>query len=727
MAQEGAQRGWLSWRGPDQNGTSAETGLIDSWDVDGEETLWTFDLRGRGTPVIGNGRVFFLGYEGEGADLEEMIVCLDERDGSKLWEIRWSDYLTDVIYDRYAIGSPSIDPETGNVFFMTSAGRIVAVTRDGEELWQHSMSEEYGRLTFPNGRTGAPAIDDERVIIHNITSHWGPLGPARDRFHCFDKHTGELLWEATPGEGPKDSSFSMPVLAWENGRRMLYAGTGCGNMACIDARTGEVVWRFKMATGGVNSSALLYKDKLIAIHGKENVDSSEIGRMMSIQRGTLPGADQKGVLVLDPSLEQWRNNRVAFTSSPTLVGNRVYQTTLQGDLCCIDADTGKIIWHEKLAPDQIHASPLAADGKLYVPMNNGSFHIVRPTDEGPKVLSSTQLEGNCLGAPALAGGRFYVHTTAKLYCFGKPSESPVWPTTKHSEELGDAHRLRIVPADTMVRAGEAIPIRVDVLDGNGAVIASGVDGEWGAVPPFDLKIADGMLRVSPTSPLGTGMVTVSAAGLSTKARLRVVPVEAYNQDFDRVELKPHPADADVSFAFPPAHWLGSKLKWEVRQLDDGNKVLAKTLDRALFQRAMGFIGHPDASDYSMQVDIMSDGNRRTMSTAGLVNQRYLIQLKGNYQEIEISSNVERIKETVPFKWKAGTWYTLKTRVDIAPDGSGVIRAKAWKREEAEPATWNIEVPHRNAHTHGSPGVFGFAPQSRFHVYLDNLSITSNDA
>ena len=62
---------------------------------------------------------------------------------------------------------------------------------------------------------------------------------------------------------------------------------------------------------------------------------------------------------------------------------------------------------------------------------------------------------------------------------------------------------------------------------------------------------------------------------------------------------------------------------------------------------------------------------------------------------------------------------------MKPDNSGLVRAKAWKRGEPEPTAWNIEVPHKHAHTQGSPGLYGFAPQSLFRVYIDNVSVTSN--
>ena len=132
------------------------------------------------------------GYEGEGKELQEVLVCLDERTGERIWERRFSDFLTDIIYNRYSIGSPTVDVETGDVFCLTSAGLLCSFSPDGELRWQRSLMSEFGRLTFPNGRTGAPLVDGDLVIAHVISSSWGPLGPARDRFFAFDKRTGEL-------------------------------------------------------------------------------------------------------------------------------------------------------------------------------------------------------------------------------------------------------------------------------------------------------------------------------------------------------------------------------------------------------------------------------------------------------------------------------------------------------------------------------------------------------
>ena len=179
---------------------------------------------------------------------------------------------------------------------------------------------------------------------------------------------------------------------------------------------------------------------------------------------------------------------------------------------------------------------------------------------------------------------------------------------------------------------------------------------------------------------------------------------------------------------------GGRLKWEIRERD-GSKCLVKTVDNKLFQRAFTFIGHPDTSNYTMQVDVLSDGVLRKvgekekilkMSEVGVLHQRYAIELKGAAQELEISSNSERLKHAVPFAWKPNVWYTLKTRVDVDAQGVGTIRGKAWKKGDAEPEAWSIELQHKTAHKNGAPGLFGFSPTD-MPVYVDNISIVKSDA
>src|ERR1051325_6035441 len=232
-------RGWLNWRGPQQNGTSRETGLPDK--IEASQALWSVDFPGQSSAAIANGRLYILGYLGDGPELQEVIACFDAEKGAYLWEHRFNDFLSDTIYRRYATSSPAVDPESGNIYVQGTQGLLSCFAADGKSLWQHSMMEEFGRLTFPNSRTATPIVDHDLVIVRGITSNWGAHGAAGDRFYAFDKKTGDLVWTSSPGDRPQDNTFSHPVLSWLNGKRVLFSAGGDCSLLCLHARTGQPI------------------------------------------------------------------------------------------------------------------------------------------------------------------------------------------------------------------------------------------------------------------------------------------------------------------------------------------------------------------------------------------------------------------------------------------------------------------------------------------------------
>ncbi|MFT5189192.1 MAG: outer membrane protein assembly factor BamB [Verrucomicrobiales bacterium] len=735
QAQSEDQTNLFDWRGPFQTGVSAET--YEGWAFEGEKSLkWTYPLSGRGCPVIVDGRLYSFGYDGDKDAAEQRIVlsCLDADKGTKIWQQRFNDFISDTVYSRYGTGSPKVDKETRNVYLLTSTGLFSCFDKDGNLLWQHSLMESYGRLTFPNGRTGAPVIDGDMVITRGITSFWGSQGPARDRFYAFNKHTGEPLWSAEPGTPPKDSSNSTPVFETRDGKRVFYAGTGCGNIVCVNANTGQSLWRYHFSKGGINSTLSIHPNgSLICIHGKENHDTTNEGRMIALKLPEKLIGPGEAQVVLDESCELWRNDLVAFTSSPCLVGDRAYVIDKTGNLDNVDVTTGKVLWREKLDSDNIHASATYADGILYVPTHNGKFFVIKPSDEKAERIFEMEMEGNCLGAPAVWNGHVYVHTTSKLYCFKMKTDKinylPV--PTEEPLKMGPATAITIVPNEVTLLAGDTVQVTAYEIDQAGVRGKKVTPSFETFIPPtakvkakLDATIDGDKLVSTAAAKESAGMFKGTAEGKSGLLRGRLLGNFPYTEDFEGYDLSiPHKLDG-VNFAFPPLPWIGARLKWEVRDLD-GSKVLTKTLDNNLFQRATSFIGTADMSNYTLQADVMTDGTRRIKSDIGLINQRYLISLQGNAKQIEISSNHERIKHSVPFTVKAKTWYTLKTRVDVQADGSGIVRGKAWIKGEPEPEAWTIEYNHKYANTHGSPGIVGFSPQSQKRVFVDNIAITSN--
>src|SRR6516165_10021963 len=81
--------GWLDWRGPQQNGTSLEKNLPDR--IAARDALWVADLPGQSTPVIANGKLYIMGYLGQGPDMQEGVTCYDAETGQKLWQRLYDD------------------------------------------------------------------------------------------------------------------------------------------------------------------------------------------------------------------------------------------------------------------------------------------------------------------------------------------------------------------------------------------------------------------------------------------------------------------------------------------------------------------------------------------------------------------------------------------------------------------------------------------------------------
>ena len=749
--------GWLSWRGPEQNGVSRETGLPSNI-KSANDALWTADWGGQSTPVIADGKLFVMGYKDDGPDLQEGVACFDAETGKLLWKRAFNDFLSDTIYLRYSTSSPAVDPETGNVYIQGTQGILAAFSADGAPLWSHSLMEKFGRLTFPNSRTASPLIDRDLVITRGITSNWGAQGAAGDRFYAFDKTSGELVWSSSPGARPMDNSFSHPYLTWLRGRRVFLTASGDGSVVCVNARTGDPIWRVPLAKAGINATLLVHdNERIISIYGTPY----EPGQLVAFKIPDVePTNALTGPVVVERSaVELWSNPDVSTsTSSPILVGDRIYVTKEKGDLVAVDIANGKILWSYSLGIEQRNSSPLFADGKIYAPIledkaaagaapaggeagSKGGFYVLADRGSSAELLSHIALDGKCYGTPVAYNGKIYIQTARKLYAFGKAGNNPGLPKPVAEStwpKPGPATQLQIIPSEVLLHPGGHASFHARKLDAHGLPVEDVKDVkslQWTPyIPPTALVKAtmdgtfnaNGELTVAENARKSAGAFEAKLDGLKGYIRGRVLPHLPLREDFESVDLSnttTNNVEPPTRFAYPPLPWIGARFRFEVREID-GTKALTKTIDNKLFQRGTAFIGDADMRNYTVQADVRSEGTPRKMSEVGVVNQRYIIFLKGNAQQLEVNSNQERLKVAVPFRWKPNAWYTIKARVDLADDGTGVVRAKAWPRADAEPEAWTIEVPHKSAHRQGSPGVFGFSPQD-MRVFLDNIVVTPN--
>jgi len=157
---------------------------------------------------------------------------------------------------------------------------------------------------------------------------------------------------------------------------------------------------------------------------------------------------------------------------------------------------------------------------------------------------------------------------------------------------------------------------------------------------------------------------------------------------------------------------------------DGQKVLQKPPDETIFKRFRAFIGPANWSNYTFEADVRAATRRRQMGDVGITAQRYSLVLYGTSQQLKIEPWEPETQRTVtvPFAWKADTWYRLKLRVENLANGQVHAQGKAWAVGEPEPSAWTIDKMDPIGNRQGAPGLF---IDAQFGAYLDNFSITQN--
>jgi outer membrane protein assembly factor BamB len=707
---------WPSWRGPRQNGRSLEKGLVSTWSKDGQNLIWKASLTGRSTPVVVDGRVCVLSRSDEARHLrQERVACYDADSGRQLWEHRYNVYHTAVPFNRVGWSCPAADTETGNIYTLGVGGRLHAYSPKGDLLWWHSLAEEYGRQSGYGGRTQSPVVDGDLVIVLVVNTGWGAQAAPRDRYLAFDKRTGDPVWAAAPGQAPKDfNNQSVPVVAEIRGQRLLISGAADGRVHAIQVTTGKKVWEFELSKVGINTGVVVDGDTVFATQGEENPDEATMGRVVAID-GTGSGDVSK-------THERWRANLVEVGySTPTIGDGRLYVVDNGANLIALDAKSGARLWTYSLGTVG-KGSPVVAEGKLYVTEVNGHFHILEPSAEGVRELDKemiTMPEGRhaeIYGSPAVAYGRVYFTTEEGLYCLGDKSKpfqkSAATPVYRAPKGEGQAATLQVVPAEILVRPGEAVQFRARAFDAQGRPLGE-VQAEW-ALETLKgaLDLASGKLVVDAAAPFQAGAVKATVAGISGTARVRVVGDVPWSFDFD-----------EMPDGRAPAWWVGGGNPWEIRTVE-GSKVLVKVVRDVGLLRNEAFFGPATLAGYTIQADVFAEKKGRKIPDIGIIANGYILDLMGGSQQLQIRSWASELRNSkdAAFPWEPGTWLTMKLRVDVRKDGCHVA-GKVWPRAESEPAAWTIEVDDPLPIASGSPGLIGYSPVE---IYFDNIRVTKNE-
>ena len=114
-----------------------------------------------------------------------------------------------------------------------------------------------------------------------------------------------------------------------------------------------------------------------------------------------------------------QSEKIPEVPSPIVVNGFIYTVKDGGWLSCIDTKTGKLYFSEKLGTTGGYlASPVAANGHLYIAGHRGIVHVIKASNT-PEVVAEIRLEGKILATPAIVGNNLYIRTTDYLYAFGQ--------------------------------------------------------------------------------------------------------------------------------------------------------------------------------------------------------------------------------------------------------------------------------------------------------------------
>src|SRR6185369_13684851 len=550
---------WAEWRGPARDGISNERNLPVKWSPTGDNLAWKAPYGGRSAPIVMGDRVYLQNSAGKGETEQERIMCFNADTGKLLWEHRFNVYLSDVPPHRVGWASPVGDPSNGNVYAFGVGGTLIGLNRDGKVLWERSLGEDFGLLTTHGGRTVSPIIDGDLVIVSGVTFQWGQHGRGAHRFMAFDKKTGETVWVSAPGGRPYDTTYAPPIIANVNGTRLLIQGASDGVVHAIKPQTGEPVWKYEISKRGLNTGAVLHGNTAILTHSEENLNSSEMGMMVAVD-ATAKGEIKKEQIKW--TTYGWQGG----FSSPVIDGDIMYQIDNSANIAAFDVNTGKQLWMKTLGTIQ-KASPVLADGKLYVGTENGKFFILKPSATGCEILDEQKLETNgveekIIGSAAVANGRIYFASEAALYCIGKKGTH----SSSHANAAAvgtqvssnPATFVQVSPTELILKPGDKVNFRVRLFDAQGNFIREEPTATW-SLDQLKGTVENGHFTASSDAIAQAGLVKATFGNLSGTASVRVFPPLPWSETFDSYAVNTLPAT-----------WVNTTLKFAVRE-QEGNK------------------------------------------------------------------------------------------------------------------------------------------------------------
>lgn len=425
------QDNWPSFRGQYAAGALENQNLPERWDgKSGSNIKWKAPIPGlaHSSPVIWDDRVFVTtaisssgndkfrhGLYGDGDASEDRsshkwkVYALDKKTGKIVWEqIAYEGPPREKrhIKSTYANSTPATDGRYVVAFFGSQG--LYAYDMKGRLKWKRDLGVlDVGAYDIPSyewGTASSPIIYKDLVIVQCDTQK-------EDFLLAIDIKTGKDVWKTVRDEFP---SWGTPTVFTSKTRTEIV--TNASNyIRGYDPKTGKELWRLG-GSSKITAPTPVFSDDLIVVASGRRPEAPIFVIRAGATGDITLGKDQTS----SKDIVWSKQARGSYMPTPLIYQGHLYVLANQGVFDCYDLKTGAEVYRQRL-PHQgggFSASPVAADGKIYLPSEDGDIFVVKagPTFE---VIGKNSMGELLMATPAVSSGMLFVRTHHHLFAIGK--------------------------------------------------------------------------------------------------------------------------------------------------------------------------------------------------------------------------------------------------------------------------------------------------------------------
>ena len=430
-AASGGAGHWPQFRGSAATGIAEKQNLPDTWNpATGENILWRTKIDGlaHSSPIVWGDVIFVTsaisgrkdasfkpGLYGDGDASDDrsehrwMLYAIDKHTGKIRWEraaAQGAPKNKRHIKSTYASSSPATDGRIVVAWFGSQG--IHAYDFNGGLRWSVDLGRvDMGAYDIPSyewGPASSPIIWNGLVIIQCDTQ-------ADSFLLALNAITGETVWKTDREELP---SWGTPTIVDTPAGPELI--TNASNFVrAYDPKTGKQLWQL----GG--SSKITAPTPIFA-GGLHLIASGRAPERPVF--AVKPGARGDLTLAKDAtsstSVAWSKTGRGSYMPTPLAYRGLLYVLANNGVFDAYEIATGKEIYRQRLplVGSGFSASPVAADGKIYLPNEDGEMLVVE-AGEVFKHLATNSLGETLMATPAISEGVIYVRGGATLFAIGR--------------------------------------------------------------------------------------------------------------------------------------------------------------------------------------------------------------------------------------------------------------------------------------------------------------------